>query len=62
MNNDELDTDRGVLPGPYDREAGLKRIAAAEKRKQQRVQRNKTTNRRRNKAARQQRRHGRRDR
>lgn len=46
----------GILPGPYDREAGLRRIIAAGIRKEQRVERAKQTNRRRNKVARAQRR------
>lgn len=45
-----------ILPGPYDRDAGLRRIVAAQQRKEARVERAKTANRRRNKAARQSRR------
>lgn len=57
----DLDTKRGILPGPYDRDAGLRRIQAALDRKADRVERAKTTNRRRNKTARRSRRQQRKD-
>jgi hypothetical protein len=55
-DTDGLNTKRGILPGPYDRTAGLRRIQAALDRKEQRVERAKTVNRRRNKTARRSRR------
>lgn len=45
-----------TTPGPYDKEAAMARIQAAQTRKNDRVHDNKTVNRQRNKQARQQRR------